>query len=58
VYLGAGQSLTTARYADKAMLERTPISVNADRMLVAPNGQWALVFESYSSTRVTRVDLR
>ena len=58
VYLGAGQSLTTARYADKVMLERTPIPVNADRMLVSPNGQWALVFESYSSSRVTRVDLR
>jgi len=58
VYVGAGGSLTTARLADKTFLSRTPISVTAERLFVAPNGQWLLVFQNTNGARVTRVDLQ
>jgi len=57
IYFGAGESITTARYSDRVMLERAPIPVNVSRMFVAPNGQWVLVFDSYAGSKVTRVDL-
>jgi DNA-binding beta-propeller fold protein YncE len=58
VYLGAGQGITTMRFADKTMLERVPIPVRAERLFLGPSGAWMLVFQNANGSRVTRVDLR
>ena len=57
VYIGAGKTLTTMRNADKVMLERTPIPVNAERVFAVPGTSRVLVFESTSGAKVARVDL-
>jgi hypothetical protein len=58
VYLGAGQGITTMRFADKVMLERIPIPVTAERLFVSPSDAWILAFQNTNGSRVTRVDLR
>jgi hypothetical protein len=58
IYLGAGQSITTMRYADKQMLERIPVPIAVDQLFVGPSGAWVLAFQSTNGPRVTRVDLR
>jgi hypothetical protein len=63
-YIATGQSLTMARIADRALIERVPLPLIPNRMLMAPNGKWMLVFswtsfrlEAGPGTRVVRVDL-
>jgi hypothetical protein len=58
LYLGAGQTLSTARVADHVMLARSSIPISANRVFVSPSGQWALAFESLAWTKVTRIDLQ
>ena len=58
VYLGALQSLTTMRFADKVMLERMTIPMGVERLFPDPSGSWLLAFQRQSGAKVVRVDLR
>lgn len=57
IYMAAGQDLRMMRWSDKTMLERTPLPLAADRLVVAPNGKWILAFQTSSPARVSRIDL-
>jgi hypothetical protein len=58
LYLGIGASIIKTRIADGVMTERFNLPVEAQRVFVSPAGDWMAVFQTNSTVRATRVDLR